>query len=115
MASSRLLALFGLLCVVLCFAATAHAQAAAKPTKAQIKAELRNMANNITKNYPQYAKYAKDINKYIGLALNSKYDFTALSDATLLLPATPRFRPSLRRSPLQAPTSPKSTTSPRTT
>ncbi|CAI5458457.1 unnamed protein product [Closterium sp. Yama58-4] len=59
----------------------------AKPTKAQIKAELQNMANAISKKYPQYSKYAKDINKYIGLALNSKYDFTALSDATLLLPS----------------------------
>ncbi|CAI5509958.1 unnamed protein product [Closterium sp. Naga37s-1] len=61
--------------------------APAKPTKAQIKAELQNMANAITQKFPQYAKYAKDINKYIGLALNSKYDFTALSDATLLLPS----------------------------
>ncbi|CAI5522673.1 unnamed protein product [Closterium sp. Naga37s-1] len=61
--------------------------APAKPTKAQIKAELQKMANAITKKFPQYAKYAKDINKYIGLALNSKYDFTALSDATLLLPS----------------------------
>ncbi|CAI5522090.1 unnamed protein product [Closterium sp. Naga37s-1] len=86
MASSRFIPIFGLLCVVLCFAA-AHAQAQAKPTKAQIKAELQNMANAITKKYPQYSKYAKDINKYIGLALNSKYDFTALSDATLLLPS----------------------------
>ncbi|CAI5472468.1 unnamed protein product [Closterium sp. Yama58-4] len=86
MASSRFIPLFGLLCIVLCFA-TAHAQAQAKPTKAQIKAELQNMANAISKKYPQYAKYAKDINKYIGLALNSKYDFTALSDATLLLPS----------------------------
>ncbi|CAI5526354.1 unnamed protein product [Closterium sp. Naga37s-1] len=86
MASSRFIPLFGLLCIVLCFT-TAHAQAQAKPTKAQIKAELQNMANAITKKYPQYAKYAKDINKYIGLALNSKYDFTALSDATLLLPS----------------------------
>ncbi|CAI5966710.1 unnamed protein product [Closterium sp. NIES-64] len=75
-----------LLCIVLCFA-SAHAQAPAKPTKAQIKAELQKMANAITKKFPQYAKYAKDINKYIGLALNSKYDFTALSDATLLLPS----------------------------
>ncbi|CAI5510475.1 unnamed protein product [Closterium sp. Naga37s-1] len=84
MTTSRCIPLFGLLCIVLCFA-SAHAQA--KPTKAQIKAELQNMANTITKKYPQYAKYAKDINKYIGLALNSKYDFTALSDATLLLPS----------------------------
>ncbi|CAI5460989.1 unnamed protein product [Closterium sp. Yama58-4] len=84
--NSRYLSLLGLLCIVLCFA-SAHAQAPAKPTKAQIKAELQNMANAITKKFPQYSKYAKDINKYIGLALNSKYDFTALSDATLLLPS----------------------------
>ncbi|CAI7771004.1 unnamed protein product [Closterium sp. NIES-54] len=45
------------------------------------------MATKITKRYPQYAKYAKDINKYIGLALNSKYDFSALADATILLPS----------------------------
>ncbi|CAI7806774.1 unnamed protein product [Closterium sp. NIES-54] len=44
------------------------------------------MATTITKRYPQYGKYAKDINKYIGLALNSKYDFSALADATILLP-----------------------------
>ncbi|GJP76350.1 hypothetical protein CLOP_g6808 [Closterium sp. NIES-67] len=107
MASSRLLALFGLLCVVLCFAATAHAQAAAKPTKAQIKAELRNMANNITKNYPQYAKYAKDINKYIGLALNSKYDFTALSDATLLLPSDTEVQALAKKVPATSSNIPK--------
>ncbi|GJP51472.1 hypothetical protein CLOM_g10639 [Closterium sp. NIES-68] len=86
MASSRALLFLGFICIALCIAG-ANAQAKPKPTKAQLKAELNNMATNITKRYPEYAKYAKDINKYIGLALNSKYDFSALSDATILLPS----------------------------
>ncbi|CAI5477396.1 unnamed protein product [Closterium sp. Yama58-4] len=86
MANFRVLAI--LICVAFCVAgANAQAKPKAKPTKAQIKAELNNMATNITARYPQYAKYAKDINKYIGLALNSKYDFSALADATILLPS----------------------------
>ncbi|CAI5526057.1 unnamed protein product [Closterium sp. Naga37s-1] len=88
MTNSRILAVLGLVCVALCVAgASAQATPPPKPTKAQLKAELNNMATNITKRYPQYAKYAKDINRYIGLALNSKYDFSALADATILLPS----------------------------
>ncbi|CAI5477391.1 unnamed protein product [Closterium sp. Yama58-4] len=85
MANSRTLLVLGIICIALCIAG-ASAQAKPKPTKAQLKAELKKMATTITKRYPQYAKYAKDINKYIGLALNSKYDFSALADATILLP-----------------------------
>ncbi|CAI5532668.1 unnamed protein product [Closterium sp. Naga37s-1] len=87
MTTSRILAVFGLVCVALCVADASAATPPPKPTKAQLKAELNNMATNITKRYPQYAKYAKDINRYIGLALNSKYDFSALADATILLPS----------------------------
>eukprot|EP00475_Leptophrys_vorax_P045758 TRINITY_DN961_c0_g1_i1.p1 TRINITY_DN961_c0_g1~~TRINITY_DN961_c0_g1_i1.p1 ORF type:complete len:198 (-),score=21.02 TRINITY_DN961_c0_g1_i1:434-1027(-) len=87
MASVRTLALLGLVCVALCFASAHTVSAAAPPTKAQLKVELQYMANNITKTYPQYAKYAKQINKYIGLALNSKYNLTALRDATILIPS----------------------------
>ncbi|CAI5496036.1 unnamed protein product [Closterium sp. Naga37s-1] len=84
----RVLAVLALICVALCAAgANAQAKPKAKPTKAQLKAELNNMANTITKRYPQYAKYANDFNKYIGLVLNSKYDFSALADATILLPS----------------------------
>ncbi|CAI5463099.1 unnamed protein product [Closterium sp. Yama58-4] len=86
MASSRTLLVLGIICVALCVVG-ATAQAKPNPTKAQLKAELNKMATTITKRYPQYAKYAKDINKYIGLALNSKYDFSALADATILLPS----------------------------
>ncbi|CAI5496106.1 unnamed protein product [Closterium sp. Naga37s-1] len=86
--SLRVLAVLSLICVTLCAAgANAQAKPKAKPTKAQLKAELNKMANTITKRYPQYAKYAKDFNKYIGLALNSKYDFSTLADATILLPS----------------------------
>ncbi|CAI5493488.1 unnamed protein product [Closterium sp. Naga37s-1] len=84
----RVLAVLGVICVALCMAgARAQATPPPKPTKAQLKAELNNMATNITKRYPQYAKYAKDMNRYIGLVLNSKYDFSALADATILLPS----------------------------
>ncbi|GJP33141.1 hypothetical protein CLOM_g17708 [Closterium sp. NIES-68] len=104
MAGSRFLPLLGLLCIALCFA-SAHAQV--KPTKAQIKAELQNMANAITKKFPKYSKYAKDINKYIGLALNSKYDFTALSDATLLLPSDTEAEALAKKVPVKSSNIPK--------
>ncbi|GJP45193.1 hypothetical protein CLOM_g10400 [Closterium sp. NIES-68] len=88
MANPRVLAVLGLIFIALCIAGTnAQAKPKAKPTKAQLKAELQKMAATITKRYPQYAKYAKDMNRYIGLALNSKYDFSALADATILLPS----------------------------
>ncbi|GJP45228.1 hypothetical protein CLOM_g4645 [Closterium sp. NIES-68] len=103
MAKSRLLLVLflGLLCIALCVAG-ANAQAKAKPTKAQLKAELNKMASTITKRYPQYAKYAKDISKYIGLALNSKYDFSALADATILLPSNTEAEALAKKLPVKS-------------
>ncbi|GJP59158.1 hypothetical protein CLOP_g6809 [Closterium sp. NIES-67] len=57
------------------------------PTKAQIKAEVKRMAQRLVQRYPQYSKFSKDFNKYVSLALNSKYNFSALADATLLIPS----------------------------
>ncbi|CAI5929432.1 unnamed protein product [Closterium sp. NIES-65] len=103
MTTSRVLAVLGLICVALCVAgASAQATPPPKPTKAQIKAELNNLATNITKRYPQYAKYAKDINRYIGLALNSKYDFSALADATILLPSDPEAQALAKKLPAKS-------------
>eukprot|EP00475_Leptophrys_vorax_P019387 TRINITY_DN2646_c0_g2_i3.p2 TRINITY_DN2646_c0_g2~~TRINITY_DN2646_c0_g2_i3.p2 ORF type:complete len:159 (-),score=12.36 TRINITY_DN2646_c0_g2_i3:237-713(-) len=48
---------------------------------------MNNMAGNISKKYPAYAQYANDIRKYINLALSSKYDFSALRDASILIPS----------------------------
>ncbi|GJP42865.1 hypothetical protein CLOM_g8900 [Closterium sp. NIES-68] len=61
-------------------------KAPAPPTKAQLRAELQAMTKSIVKRYPQYSRYAQDASKYINLALNSRYDLSALRDASILIP-----------------------------
>ncbi|CAI5503599.1 unnamed protein product [Closterium sp. Naga37s-1] len=55
------------------------------PTKAQLRAELKKLSAAITAKYPKYAKYSTQVNKAINIALNSKYNLTALQSATILL------------------------------
>ncbi|CAI5494501.1 unnamed protein product [Closterium sp. Naga37s-1] len=55
------------------------------PTKAQLRAELKKLSAAITAKYPKYAKYSTQVNKGINVALNSKYNLTALQSATILL------------------------------
>ncbi|CAI5471756.1 unnamed protein product [Closterium sp. Yama58-4] len=55
------------------------------PTKTQLRAELKKLSATITKKYPKYAKYSTQVNKAINVALNSKYNLTALQSATILL------------------------------
>eukprot|EP00475_Leptophrys_vorax_P019384 TRINITY_DN2646_c0_g1_i1.p1 TRINITY_DN2646_c0_g1~~TRINITY_DN2646_c0_g1_i1.p1 ORF type:complete len:202 (-),score=12.77 TRINITY_DN2646_c0_g1_i1:302-907(-) len=86
---------FVALCLAFCLLSALNHPALAKaaaakapPTKAQIKAELNNMAGNISKNYPDYAQYATSFKKYINVALSSKFDFSALANASILIPST---------------------------
>lgn len=64
---------------------SAAAAAAKAPTKAQLKAELKKMVANVTKYFPRYRQYTKQATQTINVALSSKYNFTALRDATILL------------------------------
>ncbi|CAI5495832.1 unnamed protein product [Closterium sp. Naga37s-1] len=97
-----------LLVAVICVAAACVPTGCAQPpppTKAQLRAELQSMAKSIVKRYPQYSRYAQDATKYINLAhpftafsfsplspplpshaVNSKYDLSALRDASILIP-----------------------------
>ncbi|CAI5490191.1 unnamed protein product [Closterium sp. NIES-64] len=78
-----------LLVAVMCVAAACVPTSCAQPpppTKAQLRAELQSMAKSIVKRYPQYSRYAQDATKYINFALNSKYDLSALRDASILIP-----------------------------
>ncbi|CAI5484884.1 unnamed protein product [Closterium sp. Yama58-4] len=55
------------------------------PTKTQLRAELKKLSATITAKYPKYSKYSTQVNKAINVALNSKYNLTALQSATILL------------------------------
>eukprot|EP00475_Leptophrys_vorax_P012255 TRINITY_DN1866_c0_g1_i2.p1 TRINITY_DN1866_c0_g1~~TRINITY_DN1866_c0_g1_i2.p1 ORF type:complete len:209 (+),score=24.97 TRINITY_DN1866_c0_g1_i2:157-783(+) len=51
----------------------------------EIKAELNNMMNNITKTHPKYVGDLKKAIQTISFALDSGYDYSGLLDATILL------------------------------
>ncbi|GJP29402.1 hypothetical protein CLOM_g16670 [Closterium sp. NIES-68] len=61
------------------------AKATPPPTRTQLRAELKKLSATITKKYPKYSKYSTQVNKAINVALNSKYDLTALKNCTILL------------------------------
>ncbi|CAI5952788.1 unnamed protein product [Closterium sp. NIES-64] len=84
MARSIILAVTLVLAAVVCLSAVS-VDGAAPPTKTQLRAELKKLSATITKKYPKYAKYSAQVNKVINVALNSKYDFSALKNSTLLL------------------------------
>ncbi|CAI5461636.1 unnamed protein product [Closterium sp. Yama58-4] len=73
-----------LLAAVVCLSAVS-VDGAAPPTKTQLRAELKKLTATITKKYPKYAKYSAQVNRAINVALNSRYNFTALKNSTLLL------------------------------
>eukprot|EP00475_Leptophrys_vorax_P005024 TRINITY_DN13021_c0_g1_i5.p1 TRINITY_DN13021_c0_g1~~TRINITY_DN13021_c0_g1_i5.p1 ORF type:complete len:215 (-),score=13.90 TRINITY_DN13021_c0_g1_i5:313-957(-) len=77
------------------------------PTKAQIKAELQKMVANVTKYYPEYAKYANQASKTINIALSTTYNFTALRDATILLASDAAFKNLTKRLPVNKQNVPK--------
>ncbi|CAI7829056.1 unnamed protein product [Closterium sp. NIES-53] len=96
-------AVFHALPLLLLLLLVASASAAARrppPTKAQIKAEVSRMAKRLLQRYPQYSKFSKDFNKYVNLAMNSKYNFSALADATLLIPSNTAAEALSKRLPL---------------
>eukprot|EP00475_Leptophrys_vorax_P040896 TRINITY_DN76661_c0_g1_i1.p1 TRINITY_DN76661_c0_g1~~TRINITY_DN76661_c0_g1_i1.p1 ORF type:complete len:191 (-),score=10.55 TRINITY_DN76661_c0_g1_i1:76-648(-) len=55
---------------------------AAAPTKDQIKAEVKKMADQINKKYPNYSRFANLIKQATSLS----YDMSDLKDATILCP-----------------------------
>ncbi|GJP46383.1 hypothetical protein CLOM_g5677 [Closterium sp. NIES-68] len=84
MARSIALAVTLVLAAVICLSAIS-VDGAAPPSKTQLKAELKKLTATITKKYPKYSKYSAQINKVINVALNSKYDLSALKNCTMLL------------------------------
>ncbi|GJP43800.1 hypothetical protein CLOM_g6298 [Closterium sp. NIES-68] len=99
-----------LLAVLLSLLLLTSSAAAARrppPTKAQIKAEVTRMAKRLVQRYPQYSKFSKDFNKYVSLALNSKYNFSALADATLLIPSNTAAEALSKKLPLTSKNIPK--------
>ncbi|CAI5535417.1 unnamed protein product [Closterium sp. Naga37s-1] len=84
MARSIMFAVTLVLAAIVCLSAVS-VDGAVPPSKSQLRAELKKLTARITKKYPKYAKYSAQVNKVINVALNSKYDFTALKNATLLL------------------------------
>ncbi|CAI5964527.1 unnamed protein product [Closterium sp. NIES-65] len=99
-------ALAALLCLAP-FAPRVAEAAVARPTKAQLKAELGKLADSVAKKYPQYSSYTKTVKKYIGLALNSKYDLSALANATILIPTNTEAEALLKKLPFKAANIPK--------
>ncbi|CAI5997630.1 unnamed protein product [Closterium sp. NIES-64] len=89
-----------LLFLLLLLASSASAARRPPPSKAQIKAEVSRMAKRLLQRYPQYSKFSKDFNKYVNLAMNSKYNFSALADATLLIPSNTAAEALSKRLPL---------------
>ncbi|GJP77158.1 hypothetical protein CLOP_g7587 [Closterium sp. NIES-67] len=77
-------------------------KAPAPPTKAQLRAELQAMTKSIVKRYPQYSRYAQDASKYINLALNSRYDLSALRDASILIPNNAQAEALAKRIPAKS-------------
>ncbi|CAI5532331.1 unnamed protein product [Closterium sp. Naga37s-1] len=99
-------ALAALLCLAP-FAPRVAEAAVARPTKAQMKAELGRLADSVAKKHPQYSSYTKTVKKYIGLALNSKYDLSALANATILIPTNTEAEALLKKLPFKAANIPK--------
>ncbi|GJP47248.1 hypothetical protein CLOM_g6459 [Closterium sp. NIES-68] len=54
----------------------------AAPTKEQIKAEVKKMADHVNAHYPNYVKFANAVKA----AMSLNYDVSALKDATILMP-----------------------------
>ncbi|GJP36248.1 hypothetical protein CLOM_g20780 [Closterium sp. NIES-68] len=81
--------------------------AVAPPTKSQLKAELSKLANSVAKKYPQYSSYTSTVKKYLGLALNSKYDLSVLANATILIPTNTEAEALLKKLPFKKTNIPK--------
>ncbi|CAI5956641.1 unnamed protein product [Closterium sp. NIES-64] len=77
--------LAALLCLA-SFAPRVAEAAIARPTKEQLKAELGKLAESVAKKRPRYSNFTSTVNNFFGLAMNSKYDLSALDNATILIP-----------------------------
>ncbi|CAI5985159.1 unnamed protein product [Closterium sp. NIES-65] len=77
--------LAALLCLA-SFAPRVAEAAIARPTKEQLKAELGKLAESVAKKRPRYSNFTSTVNNFFGLAMNSKYDLSALANATILIP-----------------------------
>eukprot|EP00475_Leptophrys_vorax_P029759 TRINITY_DN43962_c0_g1_i2.p1 TRINITY_DN43962_c0_g1~~TRINITY_DN43962_c0_g1_i2.p1 ORF type:complete len:248 (-),score=3.09 TRINITY_DN43962_c0_g1_i2:42-785(-) len=80
-------ALLPFLAFLVVFKPAAAASLAPAPTKDQLRAEMLKLSSTVAKNYPQYAKFANVAPRLITLVALSTYDFSALRDATILIPS----------------------------
>eukprot|EP00475_Leptophrys_vorax_P026427 TRINITY_DN37282_c0_g1_i2.p1 TRINITY_DN37282_c0_g1~~TRINITY_DN37282_c0_g1_i2.p1 ORF type:complete len:207 (+),score=20.04 TRINITY_DN37282_c0_g1_i2:122-742(+) len=82
----------------------AKPQQPAKPTDAQIKAEVQNAARNITAKFPSYSKFAAVMKQSVNL---KGYNVSALRDATILAPNNDAMTALMQKIPMTQANLPK--------